>query len=269
MALLKIKDFNSNYKEEILGGTDIKSYSVYADASDEKVGSVHDILVDEMGRIRYVVIDTGFWIFGKKVLLPVGRARIDYVNERLYTLGLTKEGAELLPEYDDDMTVDYDYEERVRSGYRDPKYKSPVGYNRDEYNYDRDPDLYDTREQDHGTIRLYEERLIADKERHHAGTVTVGKNVKTEVANVSVPVEKERVVVERRTPTNAGEPVAPGEATFREGEVARVDVYEETADIRKQAFVTEEVEVKKVVERDTVTAQEKLRREELDIDRER
>jgi uncharacterized protein (TIGR02271 family) len=43
-------------------------------------------------------------------------------------------------------------------------------------------------------------------------------------------------------------------------------VYEETADIRKQPFVREEVTVRKEVQRDTVDATETLRREELEID---
>ncbi|HAJ58626.1 MAG TPA: photosystem reaction center subunit H, partial [Cyanobacteria bacterium UBA8543] len=80
-----------------------------------------------------------------------------------------------------------------------------------------------------------------------------------------VPVEKERVIIERTNPTNPIE-VAPGEANFREGEVARMEIYEETADIQKQAVVREEVNIRKEVERDTVEAQETLRREELDID---
>lgn len=55
-------------------------------------------------------------------------------------------------------------------------------------------------------------------------------------------------------------------AHAREGEVARMELYEETPDIHKEAVVREEVRVKKVVDRDTVEAQEKVRREELDID---
>jgi len=45
--------------------------------------------------------------------------------------------------------------------------------------------------------------------------------------------------------------------------VARIETYEETADIHK-AFVREEVKVKKVVEHKQL--KHKLRREELDVD---
>ncbi|MGL5921765.1 DUF2382 domain-containing protein, partial [Chroococcidiopsis sp.] len=55
---------------------------------------------------------------------------------------------------------------------------------------------------------------------------------------------------------------------FHEGEVARVEVYEEVPDIHKEAFVREEIRVKKVVEQETVQVQETVRREELDVDTE-
>ncbi|WP_052055284.1 YsnF/AvaK domain-containing protein [Myxosarcina sp. GI1] len=114
-------------------------------------------------------------------------------------------------------------------------------------------------------IRLYEERLMVNKQREKAGEVAVGKKVSTETARVSVPVEKERVVVERTTPDSTTQ-VTPGSVNFGTEEVARVDVYEETADIKKQAFVREEVNIRKEVEQDTVRASEKVRREELDVD---
>jgi len=118
---------------------------------------------------------------------------------------------------------------------------------------------------DTNNVKLYEERLVADKERHKAGEVSVGKRVETDTARVAVPVEKERVVIERSTPTNE-RVVSPGAADFSGGEVARVDIYEENANIGKEAFVREEVRVRKEVERDTVEAQETIRREELNLD---
>ena len=114
-------------------------------------------------------------------------------------------------------------------------------------------------------LKLYEERLVVDKEREKAGQVTVGKRVESETASVAVPVEKERIVVERKDATS-GTVVNPGTVDFEAGEVARMDVYEESADIDKQAFVREEVSIRKEVERDTVEATETVRREELELD---
>lgn len=264
MALYKIADVYPNYKEEIFAGNDIKSFSVYSD-NNENIGSVHDAIVDETGRFRYLVVDTGFWIFGKKVLLPIGSTNIDYNNQKVYIPGFSKQQAENLPEYNDDMTIDFDYEERVRSVYRKPNQGTLPAYNDQSYNYDYDQSLYNTNEKNHQNLKLYEERLIANKERFHKGAVTVGKKVETETAKVSVPIEKERVVIERKTPTEVT-PVAGNNVDFQEGEVARVEVYEENANISKQTFVREEVSVRKEVERDSVEAQETLRREELDVD---
>jgi len=272
MALVKLADAYPNYKQEIFGGDDIKGYEVYS-ATDEKIGGIYDALVDETGRFRYLVIDTGFWVFGKKVLAPIGRVRMDYDRRRVYITGLTKDQVERLPEYNDDMTVDYDYEERVRGIYRPTTTATTAttaqvpssSYDRNTYNYEHDRSLYDTDEQNHQKIKLYEERLLTNKQRQKTGEVAVGKHVETETARVSVPIEKERVIIERSNPTDTRE-VTPGEVDFREGEVARMEVYEETADIQKKAFVREEVSIRKEVERDTVDATETIRREELDID---
>ncbi|MEM7554741.1 MAG: DUF2382 domain-containing protein [Cyanobacteria bacterium P01_A01_bin.84] len=263
MALYKIADLYPNYQEDIFAGNDIKDFSFYT-GNDEQVGSVYDAIVDENGRFRYLVIDTGFWIFGKKVLLPIGRANIDYSRKRVYTSSLTKQEVENLPEYNDDLTIDFDYEERVRSIYRNPTQATST-YNQESYNYDHDKALYETNKQNHQDLKLYEERLIASKDRFRTGVVSVGKRVETETAQVSVPVEKERIVIERSNPTEV-RPVEPGNVNFQEGEVARVEVYEETANIEKQAFVREEVSVRKEVERDSVDVKEQLRREELDVD---
>ncbi|MFN6483875.1 MULTISPECIES: DUF2382 domain-containing protein [unclassified Nostoc] len=291
MVLYKLEDFEPNYQESF-DGHDIKGLGVYTQGTDEKVGTVSDILVDEEGHFRYLIVDLGFWIFGKKVLLPIGRARVDYSVDRVYTIGLTREQAEDLPEFNERQTLDYDYEERVRGVYRQPIDSTlpvdpltpldplaPAGlgttpapipaptptYARDNYTYEREPSLFGLNEQDHQTLRLYEERLIASKRRQKTGEVTIGKHVETDTARIAVPVERERVVIERVTPADAGKAVSGREADFREGEVARVEIHEETADVRKEAFLREEVRVRKVVEQDTVETQETVRREELDV----
>jgi uncharacterized protein (TIGR02271 family) len=326
MALHKIKDFYPDYREQF-GDQDILSYGLYTGVNQEKVGSVDDLLVDDEGRFRYLVINTGAWIFGKKVLMPIGQTRIDYADKRVYADGLSREQVENLPEYDPNAVLDYDYEERVRGVYRptatnttgvdatmggvglgtaslggaalDPTpgtyernvadrdltnrepvadaYRSDLSpgmdtgmntgtYDRDSYRYDRDPGLFNLDRPDHQTLKLYEERLVAGKIRQKTGEVSVGKHVETETQHVSVPVERERVVIERVNPTDPSVTVDSTADAFREGEVARVEVYEETPDIRKEAFVREEVRVRKEVDRDTVEADETIRKERLDVD---
>jgi uncharacterized protein (TIGR02271 family) len=191
------------------------------------------------------------------------------------------------------MTVDYDYEERVRHVYRTPSvetslpvetsgvlgvasqaptprrvshHPSAASSSRNAYTYEQEPSLYQMNEQEHQRFRLYEERLIANKSRRQTGEVAIGKRVESETARVSVPVEKERIVIERQTPEAVGSMVNSSDLDFKEGEVVHMRVYEETADITKQAFVREEVNIRKEVERDTVDVTETLRREELEVD---
>jgi len=302
MLLYKIEDFNESYREVAFDGKDIKGLDVYAGNTDEKIGTVDTVLVDQTGRLRYFVVETGFWIFGKKVLVPIGLCRIDFNANRVYAKGLqTKEQVENLPMYENGMVVDYDYEEQVRRVYRTPTVQASVpveaslpleaspiigatarvsntvpasnqariaSYDRKTYHYDKEPEMYQMNDRDHQKLKLYEERLVAKKTNHKTGEVVIGKRVETETARVSVPVEKERAVIERVTPEDAGTPINP-EAAFGEQEVVRMELYEETADIKKQAFLREEVNIRKEVETDTVEATEILRSEELDVHKEK
>lgn len=288
MALHKIKDFDPDYRSHF-DGDDVVGLDLYT--GNDRIGSVDDALVDDEGQFRYLVINTGVWILGKKVLLPIGGARIDYVARRVYAKSLSKAQVENLPEFTQDATIDYDHEEQVRGIYRPsmlntaasgvgyvgdsapaiqsaaPMLAVDAGYDRDTYSYDKEPALYGVNEQDHQTLHLYQERLIASKTRQKTGEVAIGKHIETETARVSVPIDKERVVIQR-TAGNTGAVIPASEANFQAGEVARIEVYEEIPDIQKEAFVREEVRVTKVVDHDTVTAEEQVRREELDVDTE-
>lgn len=303
MVLHKLEDYHPEYLDTC-ENQDIKGLGVYVERTDEKIGKVHDALVDDAGKFRYLVVELGFWIFGKKVLLPIGRTRIDYNNNRVYAISLTKEQAEELPEFDENTITDYDYEEQVRGVYRQsdvstttsveksgilesstpvetsgvletptylestettslPTTKPP--YTRDTYSYEHEPDLFALHDENHQILKLYEERLIANKHRRKMGEVTVSKHVEMETARVSVPVEKEHIVIEHFIPENADKEVFSGEADFHEGEVARMEVYEETPEVSKETFVREEITVKKVVERENFQTQDTVRREELDV----
>lgn len=115
MSLVKIDEVYPDYTE-YFDGHDIKTFDVYA--ADDKVGSVKNVLVDEDdGRFRYFIIDTGFWVFGKNILLPVGLAQIDYANKCVFVPKLTKKQVEDLPEFNENLAITDDYEERVRGVY--------------------------------------------------------------------------------------------------------------------------------------------------------
>lgn len=164
MPLYQIKDFDPNYRQHF-DDRDILKFDVYS--GSEKVGSVDDLLVDDAGQFRYFVINTGAWIVGKKVLLPIGQSRIDDISRRVYVDGLTRDQVKHLPEYKGEA-VDYDYEERVRGVYR-PAIASrgatsvPATYDRHSYRYDHDPALYNLNDRDHGSLRRSEARLMSER----------------------------------------------------------------------------------------------------------
>ncbi|MEH2069693.1 MAG: PRC-barrel domain-containing protein [Nostoc sp.] len=157
MALYKLDEYNPNYTEEIFGGNDIKNFNVYTD--NKRVGNVVNILVDENdSRFRYFIVDTGFWIFGKKVLLPVGLARLDYENKYLLVPGLTKEQVKNLPEFTEGLAIDNDYEEKVRGIYRPLATTTMPGMfgTPPLYNYTMEPYFYELNDPN---FRTYEENL--------------------------------------------------------------------------------------------------------------
>ena len=124
----------------------------------------------------------------------------------------------------------------------------------------------DAKSSDNQTFKLYEERLVANTRQIKTAEVSIGKHIETQTAYISVPLQKERVVVERIIPVDVGTSVELGEVNFYEGELVRINVYEETPNVHKQAFVREEVSIRKEVEQVSVEVEDKIRREELDLD---
>ena len=95
------------------------------EALDGSIGKVDKATRDAAG-MGYVVVDTGPWIFGKKVLLPAGVIRdINDDEEKVY-VNRTKEQIKGAPEFDDSMIDDEGYRGQLSSyygqggaGYRD------------------------------------------------------------------------------------------------------------------------------------------------------
>lgn len=301
MLLSKIEEVNPQYREDLFEGEEIKGLDVYLEGGDERIGTIDTLLVDEFGRFRFFVVDTGFWIFRKKFLLPIGLCQVDLEKRRVRATGLRDaDRIERLPRYEDGFAINEDYEERVRGIYRTPTVEASVpveaslpleatrqveaisppphsdsapvqpiaAVDRNSYAYERDPDLYELNERDHQKLKLYEERLVIEKRRQKAGEVSIRKQVNAETARISVPIEKERVVIERVPVENVDRSVTV-DRPFEQQERIHLATYEEAAEIQKQVVVREEVEIRKEVEQVTVEKAELLRREELNIKTER
>ena len=113
------------YRDETLTGTDLTGFGV--EALDGGIGKV-DEATYEVGS-SYIVVDTGPWIFGKKVMLPAGVIdRVDLDEERIY-VSRTKDEIKNAPELDESTFRDDEYRGEL-SGYYGPGgtgYRDPTG----------------------------------------------------------------------------------------------------------------------------------------------
>ena len=90
--------------------TDITGFKV--EALDGSIGSV-DEATYEAGS-SYIVVDTGPWIFGKKVMLPAGVIQRVDIDQSTVWVNRTKDQIEKSPKFDE-------------ATYRDPTYRSDIG----------------------------------------------------------------------------------------------------------------------------------------------
>ena len=90
-------------------GTNLTGYSV--EATDGGIGKV-DEATNEVGS-SYIVVDTGPWIFGKKVMLPAGMIdRVDRDEEKVY-VNRTKDEIKDSPAFDDTTYRDEPYRDEL------------------------------------------------------------------------------------------------------------------------------------------------------------
>lgn len=73
-------------------------------ARDGSIGEV-DEATNDVGR-QYIVVDTGPWIFGRKVVIPASFIETVDTENRKVVLGLTKDQIKNSPEYDPDRFDD-------------------------------------------------------------------------------------------------------------------------------------------------------------------
>jgi hypothetical protein len=85
------------------------------EARDGSVGKI-DEATNETGR-SWLVVDTGPWIFGRKVMIPAGAIeRIDLDDRKVY-VSLTKDQIKDSPEFDEKHRNDDEYRTRLGEYY--------------------------------------------------------------------------------------------------------------------------------------------------------
>src|SRR4051794_4721938 len=102
-----------DYRDATWARSDLTGFEV--ESRDGSIGKV-DKATSEAGDCR-LVVDTGPWIFGKKVMLPAGVVRELDVDARTVFVDLTKEEIKNAPEYDERLEDDSAYRDQLGSYY--------------------------------------------------------------------------------------------------------------------------------------------------------
>ncbi|MEO3779182.1 PRC-barrel domain containing protein [Micromonospora sp. B11E3] len=99
--------------------TDVDLVGYRVEATDGGIGRI-DSASHEVGG-SYLVVDTGRWIFGRKVMLPAGTvSHVDH-DAREVHVDRTRDQIKAAPEYDENSHGDPAYRDRL-GGYYDVSY---------------------------------------------------------------------------------------------------------------------------------------------------
>jgi hypothetical protein len=90
------------YRDPMADPIDVKGFDV--EATDGSIGKIDEATYD-VGS-SYVVVDTGPWIFGRKVVLPAGAIEMIDLDNRKVAVRLTKDQIKDSPPYDEDAYDD-------------------------------------------------------------------------------------------------------------------------------------------------------------------
>jgi hypothetical protein len=101
------------YRDQSWLTSQVTGYSV--EATDGSIGKIDEASYD-VGA-GYIVVDTGPWIFGKKVMLPAGVIdRVDHDEEQVF-VNRTKDQIKNAPEFNEDQYRDETYRGQLGSYY--------------------------------------------------------------------------------------------------------------------------------------------------------
>ncbi|HEX2863282.1 MAG TPA: PRC-barrel domain-containing protein, partial [Deinococcales bacterium] len=117
-ALIPLEQYTAGGGYDLSGAFDPSGADVYG-ANGEKMGRVHTAMVEpDTGKLRYLLVDTGGFFSNKRVLVPVGLARIES-DDAVYIDSLTKDQLKGLQEYHEGMDYSWDtmaQDERTLTG---------------------------------------------------------------------------------------------------------------------------------------------------------
>lgn len=278
MALYRIDDFpqdrlrQPNYLHIHFSDHPFQQVEIYS-AEDYRIGNAEDLLVDESGKLRYLVIDAGT---RKRLLLPVERWE-KVSDNRMQVKSLNREEFNTLPECDMSQIAKGEsvgqlhriaaVEESVPVGISAPVdgQTAPLGSQPIVSQTISEQSLNQRPESKGPSVQLFEERLVTQTQRVKTGEVKISKRIVTETTEASVPVTKEKIIIEIESVYGGQTHVDVGDAQVAEDGSVRVGIYEEQATVCRRIVPYQNVSIRKETVADTVVTQEQLRREELDV----
>ncbi|WP_433304876.1 PRC and DUF2382 domain-containing protein [Actinoplanes sp. CA-030573] len=242
-----------------LDGTDVY------DPSGDKIGSVGEVYLDATsGDPEWVTVKTG--LFGtKETFVPLRDARI--ADDRV-TVAYGKNQVKDAPRIDSDGPLSQSEESDLYTFYG-------LGADRDGYSASDGGTGYQDRRAATGDESGYagggdamtrsEERLVTDTRTEEAGKARLRKYVVTEEQQVTVPVEREEVRLQREpiTDANAGDAYDGPEISEAEHEVT---LRAERPVVDTEAVPVERVRLGKETVRDQETVSGEVRKEQIEFD---
>jgi hypothetical protein len=101
------------FRSDVVAPADLTGYDV--EALDGSIGKIDD--ATNKAQSGYVVVDTGFWIFGKKRMIPLGVVRSVDTDSETVHVGMTKDRIKSAPDFDEVQRRNEDYRKRVGDYY--------------------------------------------------------------------------------------------------------------------------------------------------------
>lgn len=253
------------------------------DNHGQKIGEVRHVYVDDAtGRPEWLGVRTG--MFGsRETFIPVRSA--DVVSDHV-EIGYDKNQIKDAPNVDVDagghLSVDeerklyryynIDWDEAGQAAHEPGEGQAGRTEERQEARFrggaGPQADIEETRGREDDAMTRSEERLRVSKERYETGRARLRKYIVTEEQQISVPVSREEVRVEREpiTDANRDEAMRGPEMTESEHEVT---LHAERAHVEKETVPVERVRMTKeeIPEEETIT--EEVRREQIDVERDK
>jgi uncharacterized protein (TIGR02271 family) len=238
--------------QQITRGEELHDRTVL-DRDGDKIGKVADVFYDnETGAPEWLLVQTG--LFGmRETFVPFGSAK---VRDAEVAVPYEKDFVKGAPNVDTDEDLSVADEQTLARYYS-------LRYTNDEHSDGRDTAPAGADD----AMTRSEEELDVHTTRRPSELVRLKKRVVTEHQQVTVPVQREEVRIEREPITDANRDAALSGPEIREAD-HEVMLNEEQVVVQKRTVPKERVRLGKDVVTEDQAVDEEVRKERIDVDHE-